>query len=170
MTHADLIIRAAHWLRKTRRCRVVLTEISSQANEFPDAIGWSGGGATTLVECKVSRDDFRADLKKIFRQCPDRGMGNRRFYMVPPGLIYPGCLPEGWGLIEVSDKQVRVKVRSGVFHPVNTRAEMYVLISELSLYQFVASGGELGPSARGSRIHHEMRRPPPVAPLHPGDT
>jgi hypothetical protein len=108
MTHAELVARAARWLRGTKRCGVVLTEAYSPAREIPDAIGWRSY-ESYLVECKVTRADFLSDLKKPHRKNPDWGMGDRRFYMTPPGLVQPDELPEHWGLLWVYPKIVRVK-------------------------------------------------------------
>lgn len=78
MTHAELVERAARWLRVTRRHAPVLQEVGTVA-ESPDAIGWRWG-ATTLVECKASWEDFRRDLEKPFRRDPRRGMGAERWF------------------------------------------------------------------------------------------
>jgi hypothetical protein len=78
------------------------------AREFPDAIGWRSY-ESYLVECKVSRADFLADLKKPHRVNPDWGMGDRRYYMTPPELVQPDEVPDLWGLLWVYPKIVRVK-------------------------------------------------------------
>jgi hypothetical protein len=39
-THAQLVQRAALWLRNNERCRVVLTEQTTGSGEIPDALGW----------------------------------------------------------------------------------------------------------------------------------
>lgn len=107
MTHADLIRRAEKWLRNTMRCSVVVTEMVSYANETPDAIGWTSS-KSILIECKTSRADFLQDGKKHFREHPEYGMGDFRFYMAPPGLIKSEELPKRWGLLEALPKQVRI--------------------------------------------------------------
>lgn len=106
-THSDLVKRAAKWLRNTMKCGVVVTEEHSMGFEIPDAIGWKSY-ESILVECKVSRSDFLRDRKKLHRRDPDLGMGDRRYYMAPPGLIKREELPETWGLLEVHPKIVRV--------------------------------------------------------------
>jgi hypothetical protein len=83
------------------RCGVVLTELVTSAVETPDAIGWAiGGRFSILVEVKVSRADFRKDLRKPFRVRPERGVGQWRYYLAPAGLISAEELPERWGLLE----------------------------------------------------------------------
>lgn len=107
MTHAELVVRAARWLRNTKRCPIVATELVTGSAESPDAIGWHPG-YSILVECKISRADFRTDQLKSFRMMPKQGMGDQRFYMTPPGLLLPDELPEQWGLLECSPTKVRV--------------------------------------------------------------
>jgi len=73
--------------------------------EIPDAIGWKTR-ASTLIECKSTRSSFRADSKKrcrrVFTEYYAFGMGTRRYYMVPEGMINVQDLPRGWGLLEVT--------------------------------------------------------------------
>jgi hypothetical protein len=120
MTHDELRAKAMSVLRrppvtwtrtgkwKERRagfaCGVILSELASVAGDIPDAIGWSYGHSV-LIECKVSRSDFFRDAKKPQRQ-NGSGAGERRFYMVPKGLIEQADLPQGWGLLEVDGREV----------------------------------------------------------------
>lgn len=78
---------------------MVVTELCT-TGETPDALGWRGTHST-LIECKTSRADFVADQKKEFRRCPSLGVGNRRYYMAPKGLLDVRDLPDNWGLLEV---------------------------------------------------------------------
>ena len=67
--------------------------------EMPDVIGWRGG-SSTIFEIKITLEDFKRDAKKIFRQTPECGLGNYRYYITPEdlgGQIY-SMLPDGWGL------------------------------------------------------------------------
>ncbi len=93
------------WLRRYR-CGVVLSEQACASGEMPDAIGWKKTCHSVLVECKVSRADFLADREKPFRQKPEMGVGCERYYMVPRGLIRVEEIPRGWGLLEVSGRNV----------------------------------------------------------------
>lgn len=102
MTHKELAHIGYRWL-KNRSYGLVLCEFVSMSAEIPDVIGFKYH-YSTLIECKISRSDFFADQKKRFRQDPADGMGNYRYYMTPKGLLRPDELPEGWGLLEVSDK------------------------------------------------------------------
>jgi hypothetical protein len=108
MTHDGCVLRAEKWL-KQQGCGIVLREpfrASTGSGEIPDAIGWRDG-LSILIECKVDRADFLADKKKRFRRDPAMGMGDWRFFMCPPGVIEIDDLPEGWGLLWVTGKQVR---------------------------------------------------------------
>jgi hypothetical protein len=86
MTHAQLVAKAVHWLRR-HRCGVVLSEQACASGEMPDAIGWKSACHSVLVECKVTRSDFLADRAKPFRVKPEQGVGCERFYLVPAGLL-----------------------------------------------------------------------------------
>lgn len=106
MTHSDLINRAVIWLKKVKGCAVVLAERGCSV-ERADAIGWTYGGESFLIECKVSRTDFRADRHKPHRS-DGSGFGLARYYMVPAGLVTRQEVEPEWGLLEVHPKQVRV--------------------------------------------------------------
>jgi len=120
VTHAELVKRAARWLRNTQHCGVVLTEFHSNADEIPDAIGWSCGRFSYLVECKTSVDDFHADRKKPgrqgLRQC--QGIGRFRYYLAPPGVLSVDLVRKHrprWGLLECWPRTVRVKLKAEMF-------------------------------------------------------
>ena len=77
---------------------------------MPDAIGWKKACHSVLVECKASRADFLADREKPFRRQPEAGVGCERFYLAPKGLIRVEEIPAGWGLLEVSGREIeRIK-------------------------------------------------------------
>jgi hypothetical protein len=105
MTHERLVARAVSWLRHYG-CGVVLSEQSCASGETPDAIGWKRGCHSVVVECKVSRADFLSDREKAFRRKPEIGMGCERFYLAPAGLLKPDEMPQGWGLLELRDREV----------------------------------------------------------------
>nr|MBU2748641.1 hypothetical protein [Acidithiobacillus montserratensis] len=101
LDHDGLIRRAKLWLRRNG-CGLVIGEpfrARTTSREIPDAIGWRGQATSILVECKVSRADFLADAGKPFRQDPDLGLGQWRFYLCPEGVIQVSDLPTGWGLL-----------------------------------------------------------------------
>lgn len=82
MTHAELVTRAAKWLKNFMRCRVVLTELVAltSSGERPDAIGWVFN-QSILIECKANRSDFYADSKKRARHEGYPALGAWRFYL-----------------------------------------------------------------------------------------
>jgi len=138
-THDELVEIGRKWLLKPWRnasrggyghgaCGLVTTEIITSACESPDVLGWSGN-VSILLEAKVSRADFRADRKKIFRKMPEFGIGHQRYYIAPSGMISVDELPEGWGLIEVNDKgKTLVKLNSERFQS-SSQLEVTILLS-----------------------------------------
>ena len=84
-----------------------------------------------LVECKVSRADFRADRKKIIHGAPDTCPGQERWYLTPPGLVGAHEVPEGWGLAEAGARSVRVVVPApeGEWSPGRAKQDMGILVS-----------------------------------------
>lgn len=140
LTHKELVRIAARWLKNTQKCSVVISEMISAASETPDAVGWRSG-FSVLVECKASLDDFRRDKEKSFRKAEktglDFGMGNRRYYMTPEGLLSSNNLsrlPKGWGLLEVDIVgRVRVKVEADrrIQTSMSLRNEMRLILSDL---------------------------------------
>lgn len=127
MTHAQLVERAVRWLQNTAKCSVVLAECGANSlGEIPDAIGWDFWGESILVECKVSRADFCADKRKGQPYRPgaslpvvsrSRGAGNQRYYMAPKGLLKPSDMPEGYGLLEVSGRIVKMTLKANPIAP-----------------------------------------------------
>lgn len=108
MTHEQLIAIGARWLRRSQNCGLVFAEMSTYATENPDLIGWCRRTKrTTLIEVKVSRNDFRRDPKKRAHQL-ERLMGSRRYYLTPEHLVMPNDLPADHGLLYVEDGAIRV--------------------------------------------------------------
>lgn len=70
MTHSELIEIGYRWLLKHTSCGVAFKELRAICpnGEIPDVIGFGGFGHSVLIEVKISRADFLADKKKIFRQ------------------------------------------------------------------------------------------------------
>lgn len=132
VTHEKLVSKAVSWLRNYG-CGVVLSEQSCASGEAPDAIGWKRGCHSVVVECKISRADFLADREKPFRRKPQLGMGCERYYLAPAGLIAPGDLPGGWGLLELCGREVELTiVSSGKLRSARGfRYEMNLLLASL---------------------------------------
>lgn len=109
MTHSELVFRGHLWL--CRRGHTCFCEFATQDNETPDVIGWKSG-LSTLIECKISRGDFLSDGKKMHRKHREMGLGYRRYYMCPWGMINPGELPPHWGLLWLRGNRVFVKKKA----------------------------------------------------------
>jgi hypothetical protein len=87
-----------------------------------------------LVECKVSRGDFLADANKPFRSHPEDGLGSKRFYLAPTGMIAPEELPKCWGLLECTGREVQMTLKPGrvdLRSPVGLIKEMNLLLASL---------------------------------------
>jgi hypothetical protein len=119
VTHADLCRLAAQWLKRpgSRQgpgCVVAFNQTAPMGStEVTDAVGWTGlisvaSASSVLVEAKISRADFLADRNKPFRQNPDQGIGDFRYYLAPRGLIAECDLPPKWGLIEHTGRGLAV--------------------------------------------------------------
>lgn len=132
--HAQLVARAAEWLRFQYGCGIVLSEQYCASGEVPDVIGWKASCQSVLVECKVSRGDFLADASKPFRLHPEQGLGSKRLYMAPAGIIAPNEVPKHWGLLECKGQRVQMVVKPGkgdLRSPVGLMKEMGLLLASL---------------------------------------
>ena len=135
ISHSDLIKRGVkYWSNK--RFRTILYECPGIGLlEIPDIIAWKSNSINSvLTEVKVSRQDFRGDLKKPFREFPEAGMGRLRYYLAPKGLVKKGELPLNWGLLEFTGKIIRRKVEAIPFDRYNRNDEILLLISASSRY------------------------------------
>lgn len=113
-THAELVRVAVEWLRRRRRFAVTLGDVRcTSVAEQPDAIGWDASGRSVLVECKVSRGDYLRDARKPHRRTPERGMGDERYLLAPPGVT--DNAPPGWGHLVYDGTRVRLAYKSDTF-------------------------------------------------------
>lgn len=129
--HDQLVARAVTWLTNSKRCVCVISEMATANRETPDAIGWLVGGETTLVECKASRADFLADRAKFFRRDPASGMGNRRYFLVYPGVVNADDDLRGWGLLELRTRRAIREVCGSADFDANRVCEATMLLSAL---------------------------------------
>lgn len=116
MKHDELVRRASTWLKNSRGCSIVASDLVTAGMETPDVIGWHGWGSI-LIEAKISVSDFRADQKKTFRSMAGRGLGMKRYYIVPFELrekILP-LLPEKWGLLLCRGARLTIEKASELF-------------------------------------------------------
>lgn len=105
--HKALVRRAEKWLKR-QGWKIVIRDCFKAyvyTGEQPDVIAWRDG-VSIVIECKTSRADYLAYKKKFFR-VEDCGMGDWRFFFCPDGLVLPGELPSGWGLLYATDKAVK---------------------------------------------------------------
>lgn len=132
MTHAQLVSKAVHWLRRYR-CGVILSEQACVSGEMPDAIGWKLACHSVLVECKISRADFLADRAKHFRLKPEQAVGCERFYLVPARLVRREEVPAGWGLLELRQNKIETTQSSAknLRAPAGFKNEMNLLLASL---------------------------------------
>lgn len=173
LAHADLVLRAARWLRNTRGCSVVFTEFACSGGEIPDAIGWQYQHSI-LVECKTSRSDFMADKNKPWRRMPELGMGLERYFMVPEGIITPTDLcgldarlqfaRSKWGLLWVCKNQVRVMKKAEGFGVRDRIREVGFLVSMLR-----RAGLRIGPGVTLDAWLKWDQRPKPTPKLTPAE-
>lgn len=107
LTHKRLVEGACQWLHQVHHCDPVLPEANTLGTrgEIPDVIGFEVNRSYTarsiLVECKATRADFLADLKKPSRSLGYTcfAMGYMRWYFTVPGVIDLDSweLPDRWG-------------------------------------------------------------------------
>lgn len=106
--HTILVERGSKWL-KAKGCNTVMREFYA-AWERPDVLGRKGtNGTSFLIEAKASRSDFRTDFGKPWRQHPEQGMGEYRYYLCRPGMIKVADLPQGWGLLYAHEKVITIE-------------------------------------------------------------
>lgn len=120
----------AKWLKDVRGYTVVIAELSTTNAETPDVIGWSGTHGSMLIEVKVSRADFHADKNKRFRQIAEQGMGHKRYFAAPKGMLRVDEMPDGWGLLEIESRVIRT-VKEADNQQANHAAEVRMLTSTI---------------------------------------
>lgn len=133
--HADLVERAVRWLRRDVRCELVLAEMATwKTREIPDAIGWAHG-SSHVVEVKISRADFFADTRKSHATNQARGMGCRRWYLVPDALVAPAEVVWWAGLLYARGRRIEV-VRAAPVRPDYDRdSETKLLIASFRRFE-----------------------------------
>jgi len=64
-----------------------------------------------VIEVKTTHADFMADKVKPHRSA-DSGLGDRRYFMCPRGVIERAEIPEGWGLLYATAYRVNIEVNA----------------------------------------------------------
>lgn len=138
ISHKELIKHAKNWVWKRERCKIVITEMVTQAGEVPDIIGWQNGYNSVLIECKISVTDLRADSKKTFRMFKETGIGNFRYYCFPERLYdiltdkyVLDKIPIEWGIIILTDNNKIRQKRPALYLEADKRKETNILISAM---------------------------------------
>lgn len=141
MTHADLCLAACRWLKRHAYAKHAFAEFQSMSlSEFPDAIGFPAGAfrGPTVIEVKVSAEDFKRDRHKGWRYREmagighSHGMGARRFYLVPEGMIQVADVPDDHGLLYASVRHGKIHVPKKPIREAPLRASRDVA-SEISI-------------------------------------
>lgn len=75
---------------------------------------WSSkqGHERIAFEVKVSRSDYKNETRE--KRAPAEASAHQCAYVAPAGLITPGELPEGWGLVEVYEDRTHRKNALGL--------------------------------------------------------
>lgn len=139
ITHDSLVKRAKRWLENAHgtkfACGVVLAEFNCTLPEIPDVIGFSNH-RSILIECKVSRADFKADKYKPHRHHV-RGIGNHRYFLTLPDVACAEDIADGWGLLYATDKKIIEIKESDYFSEDSVKAGewsiLYSVVRRLNL-------------------------------------
>lgn len=130
MTHDDLIQRGAKWLKNNPtsalRMPIILTEFHSYASEIPDVIGFSHY-KSIVIECKISLQDFKSDLKKPHRQLLNK-LGKLRYYLCPENIIPIDLVPEEWGLLYCTENRIKIVKEATWQNGLEIRNEEYYIL------------------------------------------
>ncbi|MEO5924359.1 MAG: hypothetical protein ABIR70_11080 [Bryobacteraceae bacterium] len=135
---------------------MVLYEFASVKKEYPDVIGWSNE-SSTLIECKSSRADFLRDAQKPIRKNPKSGMGHRRYYLCPTGIIKVEDLPPRWGLLWAEKSHISVQREAKGYPARNLSSEVRFLASMLRRAQIRVGSRPLSEWLRGENQFEAVR-------------
>ena len=102
--HELLSESACTWALRLGFSAVAMNSETAGGSGICDAVAAGtirGKNRVAVFESKVSRSDFKADLKKIHRKYGQiiRGV-SEHWYVTPKGLLKVEEIPEGWGLLE----------------------------------------------------------------------
>ena len=132
VTHQKLCSLSARWLINEMNCPIVVAGMKVYIGEQPDVIGFFDGGYSVLIECKISRADFKGDCHKQFRWHPDNGMGDYRIYSVTEDVVRSkNEIPEGWGLIRFDGHSFHTIVKPVKFEISKKDMEVSLLVAAM---------------------------------------
>lgn len=165
LSHAALIVRAVRWLRGTRCCSTVFSEVANVTSEIPDAIGWKGT-RSIVIECKASRADFLRDRDKSHMRDGASGMGRERWYLTPPRMVDTDEVPDWCGLLYCGARSLSV-VRQAPWREVyDNREEVALLVCALRRHSL---GTLLDENGRWETMYAREARQRREAPADPAD-
>jgi hypothetical protein len=159
MQHSTLVSLGVRWL--SRQCSVVLYEFAAAGGENPDVMGWATGADSILIECKLTRSDFLRDSAKAARKISSAGMGRRRYYLCPTGIIQVKDLPARWGLLWAEKGQVTMVREARGCPERNLVAEVRFLSAMLRRAQIRIGTRPLSEWLRGENRFEAKRGIPP---------
>jgi hypothetical protein len=158
LTHADLALRAMHWLVSRQKCLIAATEVEILESGRADAMGWTSHGVSHYVEVKAHRSDWLRELK-VKRSRPNErfpwtGPGDRRWLLVLPGIVLDDAeVWPTWGWAEVRPNGIRIR-RDAPWRPTDSDADdplqTYYKRRELASLTLVARKGIAGNLGRMS--------------------
>lgn len=128
ITHSSLCDTGLMILKDMIQCDIYGRDIGGgKYGEHLDAGGTKGRDFHKL-ECKVSREDFRADARKPSRQ-PGQGVGNLCSYVFPEELNWQSLsIPDYWGVYEVRNGEAFEVLEATWMRP-NFEWQFYTLLS-----------------------------------------
>ena len=129
ITHDALVKKAKRWLRRLG-CVIIITEMTCGASEEADAIGWLST-YSVVIECKANRADFLGDKHKPHNRSWRESMGDKRYYLAPPGVIKTEELPDGHGLLELYGNGITIVEDAHFRKEKNHQAEITLLVSAM---------------------------------------
>ncbi len=135
LTHKFLVQETAKYLLREKRFQAIATETAISLRLIPDAIALKyKNKKVTIVECKISRSDFKGDNKFVFYKC----LSDYAYLCVPKGLIKLEEVPKYWGLLEYEDGEfVQTKRASLGGYEIPKNAPSYIktdVFKRLKLY------------------------------------
>lgn len=101
MTHTQLVLAGERYARVVLSCgkTTMIEPAPFGAGERPDVFGIIPNTQESVsIECKVSRADFLADRNKS-----EHRVGDRRYFLVPAGMLMKSDVPHGYGILESPD-------------------------------------------------------------------
>lgn len=119
-------IRSALKLRYPPEQYALMFEVAPRTGggtRYADAVSvglWaSHGHAIEGFEIKVSRSDFLNEMKQPEKSEPVMRYCDKWWLVAPKGMVTADELPTTWGLLELHDKLLRVKVKAPQLSPVS---------------------------------------------------